>query len=191
MLRFRCLFLFQGLWLFRLPLYGLFCRRIFHGLLFGFRLYFLFIFRGFRHRLCRFRLDLHFRLLFRCFGFSHGLFFRFRFFFLFRDWRCRALAHTVKVNFSQRLERLALFEQLFSFRGFAFGFLGFLVLGFLGEYLFGFALDILVAFKRTHKRVVLLYRYLGVDIGILFDLAEIFFVFQEIDSRLKSYVQFF
>ncbi len=100
------------------------------------------------------------------------------------------LPDVVQVNLAQRLKLLALFQQFLALGDFLLGLVRLFLLGFLGEDHLGLRLHGLVTAERAHQCLVLLVRDFGVRGHLFLDLAQFFLVFQEINCRLKSYIQF-
>ena len=97
------------------------------------------------------------------------------------------LTQVVEVYFTQRLKLRHLCHQVIGRSGLL---LSLLVLALLGEHLISLVLDNLVALKLGHEGIILLVRDLCTKISVIPDLAQALFVFQEINCRLKSYIQF-
>ena len=100
---------------------------------------------------------------------------------------CGLPAHAAEVYLAQRLEFLPLPEQVLGLGGLL---LGFLLLCLLREDFLGLVLYVLVALEGAHQCLVLFVGDLGVDVGVVLDLAEALLVLEELYSRLQAYVQF-
>ena len=97
------------------------------------------------------------------------------------------LAHSIEFYFPDRLELLHLCHQVVGRCHFLFGFL---LLAFFGEHLFCLVLYVFVALELGDESMILLVGNLGTEIGIIPNLSKTSFIFQEINCRLKSYIQF-
>ena len=95
------------------------------------------------------------------------------------------LAQVVEVNLSHGLKLRHLSHQFVGRSGLL---LRLLLLTFLGEHLLSLVLDVLVTLKLGHEGTILLVGDLGVDVGVIPNLAQALLVFQEINCRLKSYI---
>ena len=65
-----------------------------------------------------------------------------------------------------------------------------LLLCLLGKYLLCLILDFLITLETSLQGGILLVRNLGTEVGVVSYLAQVLVVFQEINCRLKSYIQF-
>ena len=97
------------------------------------------------------------------------------------------LTHSVEIYFPDRLELLHLCHQVV---GRCHLLVGFFVLTFLGEHLLCLVFYVFVTLKLGNESMILLIGNLGAEIGVIPNLAQTSFIFQEINCRLKSYIQF-
>ena len=125
--------------------------------------------------------------------FLDGLWLWFRLRLLFWSRSSLRLTNLREINLAQCLQTSALFQHLFGLGDCflsLFGLLDFLFLCFLGKYHIGLSLHCLVGAELVNQCLILFVRNLGICRSVIANLAQTALLLQEINSRLKSYIQF-